>query len=109
MSKKKKNRLTNIILVVILLVGLSLLLYPSVSDYWNSFHQTRAIMRYMEDVGGMDTEDFTFDIVKTAKDILSPAFVSRYDVLVNCHGSSLNASNAAAVLMYGIRRARTNA
>ena len=58
MSKKKKNRLTNIILVVILLVGLSLLLYPSVSDYWNSFHQTRAIMRYMEDVGGMDTEEY---------------------------------------------------
>ncbi len=58
MSKKKKNRLINIILVAFLLVGLSLLLYPSVSDYWNSFHQTRAIMRYMEEAGSMDSEEY---------------------------------------------------
>ncbi len=58
MSKKKKSRLINIILVAFLLVGLSLLLYPSVSDYWNSFHQTRAIMRYMEEVGSMDSEEY---------------------------------------------------
>ncbi len=58
MSKKKKNRLTNIILVAMLLVGLSLLLYPSFSDYWNSFHQSRAIMAYLEDVGGMDSSQY---------------------------------------------------
>ena len=58
MKKITKKRLTNIILVAILLVGLSLLLYPSVSDYWNSFHQTRAIMRYMEEVGSMDSEEY---------------------------------------------------
>lgn len=57
-KKKKKVRLSNIILVVILLVGLSLLLYPSLSDYWNSFHQTRAIMHYMEDVSSMDTSEY---------------------------------------------------
>ena len=38
----KKNGLT-VILLVILLAGLGLLLYPSFSDYWNSFHQSRAI------------------------------------------------------------------
>ena len=74
MSKKKKNRLTNIILVVILLVGLSLLLYPSVSDYWNSFHQTRAIMRYMEDVGGMDTEEYE-KVIASARAASSVSFV----------------------------------
>ena len=56
--KKKKNRLTTIILVAMLLVGLSLLLYPSFSDYWNSFHQSRAIMAYLEDVGGMDSSQY---------------------------------------------------
>ena len=56
--KKKKNRLTTIILVAMLLVGLSLLLYPSFSEYWNSFHQSRAIMGYMESVSQMDTEDY---------------------------------------------------
>lgn len=58
MSKKKKSRLINIILVAFLLVGLSLLLYPSISDYWNSFHQTRAIMTYMENVNSMDTTEY---------------------------------------------------
>lgn len=42
----------------------------------------------------MDWEDLEFDVVKTAKDILSPSFVKRYDVLVNCHGSSINAANS---------------
>ena len=58
MKKKKKNSLINLILVLIFLVGLSLLLYPSFSDYWNSFHQSRAIMSYLEDVGGMDSAEY---------------------------------------------------
>ena len=41
----------------------------------------------------MDPEDMVIDTVKTAKDILSPEFVSRYDVLVNCHGGGVNAAN----------------
>ena len=38
-----RKHLSTIVLVFLLLIGLSLLLYPTVSDYWNSFHQTRAI------------------------------------------------------------------
>ena len=38
-----KKHLSTIILILVFLVGLSLLLYPTVSDYWNSFHQSRAI------------------------------------------------------------------
>ena len=58
MKRKKKNRIYNYILVVIFLIGLSLLLYPSFSDYWNSFHQTRAIAHYMESVSTMDTAQY---------------------------------------------------
>ena len=49
-----------------------------------------------------DREDFYFDLVKTAKDILSPAFVSRYDVIVNCAGRSINASNANSWFQPGV-------
>ncbi len=35
--KKKKGYFINLILILILLVGLSLLLYPTVSDYRNAF------------------------------------------------------------------------
>lgn len=52
--KRKANHITTIVLVLILLVGLSLLLYPSVSDYWNSFHSSRAISAYAEDVANLD-------------------------------------------------------
>ena len=53
MKKKKGNSIT-FILILVLLAGLSLLLYPSVSDYWNSFHQSRAIASYAENVATMD-------------------------------------------------------
>lgn len=56
--KRKANHITTIILVLILLVGLSLLLYPSVSDYWNSFHSSRAISAYAEDVANLDEAQY---------------------------------------------------
>lgn len=49
-----KNRIVVILLIVVLLAGLSLLLYPVISDYWNSLHQSRAIATYMEAVTELD-------------------------------------------------------
>ena len=57
--KKGKSHLTTILLVVVLLAGLSLLLYPSFSETWNSFHQSRAIASYAEQVATLD--DGTYD------------------------------------------------
>ena len=56
--KKKKGNFINVLLVLILLAGLSLLLYPTVSDYWNSFHQTRAIATYAEQVANLDSDAY---------------------------------------------------
>ena len=56
--KKKNGNFTTLLLVLILLTGLSLLLYPTVSDYWNSFHQTRAIATYAENVAIMDQDQY---------------------------------------------------
>lgn len=53
-----KKRLINILLVIIFLIGLSLLLYPTFSDYWNSFHQSRAIASYAETVAQLDNEEY---------------------------------------------------
>lgn len=41
-----------------LIVGLCLLLYPAVSDYWNSFHQSRAISNYAETVAEVNNEEY---------------------------------------------------
>lgn len=47
------------LLILIFFAGLSLLLYPSFSDYWNSFHQSRAIASYAEEVANLDVEQYT--------------------------------------------------
>ena len=56
--KKKNNNWTTVFLVLLLLAGVSLLLYPSLSDYWNSMHQTRAIAGYAETVSQLDTAQY---------------------------------------------------
>lgn len=53
-----KKHLSTIILIVILLAGLSLMLYPTVSDYWNKFHQSQAIADYAEAVANLDDEAY---------------------------------------------------
>ena len=56
--KKNKGNFITLLLVLILLAGLSLLLYPSVSNYWNSLHQTRAIATYAEEVANLDNDAY---------------------------------------------------
>ena len=53
-----RKHLSTIVLLFILLIGLSLLLYPTVSDYWNSFHQTKAITTYAENVAALDNTSY---------------------------------------------------
>ena len=49
-----KRWLSNFCLTLVLLVGLSLILYPTVSDWWNSMHQTRVMTSYSEAVQSVD-------------------------------------------------------
>ena len=58
------KNLSTILIGGAFVVGLGLLLYPSITDYWNSFHQTRAIMSYSEAVSNMSREDFDKEISK---------------------------------------------
>lgn len=53
----KKNWST-ILLILIFIIGLSLLLYPSFANWWNSFHQSRAIASYVEQVANIDDEQY---------------------------------------------------
>ena len=53
----KKNR-TNIILLLIFLIGLSVMLYPSFSNYWNDRHQSKAVASYNSQVQKMNKTDY---------------------------------------------------
>ena len=53
-----RKHLSTIVLIIVFLIGLSLLLYPTVSDYWNSLHQSRAIASYAEQVANLDNDTY---------------------------------------------------
>ena len=95
--KKKKGNFITILLILILLAGLSLLLYPSVSDYWNFFHQTRAIASYAEEVANLDQNQYDdlwsaaerYNASLTERDnayLLSDAQKEEYERLLNVSG-----------------------
>lgn len=43
---------------MILIAGLSLLIYPSFSDYWNSFTQSQVIVDYTKQIDNLDEEKY---------------------------------------------------
>ena len=53
-----KRRFSNLVLIVILLMGVILLLYPSISNYWNSFHATQAIVDYSKQAANLNDEKY---------------------------------------------------
>ena len=57
-KKKKSHKVSNLILFLILLIGIAIAGYPAFSEYWNSLHQSRAIMGYAERVAEMTNEEY---------------------------------------------------
>lgn len=53
----KENRVT-LIIAAVGLFGLGLILYPSVADWWNSFHQSRAVAAYAQKVANLDSSEY---------------------------------------------------
>lgn len=95
-----KNKLSSIILAIVFFVGLSLLLYPTFSDYWNSFHQSRAIASYAEAVAAINDVDYDKiweDAVKyneklvneKQKWVLSDEEREEYNSLLNISGNGI--------------------
>lgn len=94
---KKKGNFITLTLVLILLAGLSLLLYPAVSNYWNSLHQTRAIATYAQEVAHLDAN--LYDqmwkdaraynqslLTRSNTYLLSDEQKAEYDALLNVSG-----------------------
>ncbi len=62
-----KSKVSTIILVFMLLAGFSLLLYPTVSDYWNSKRQSTAIAKYEDTVKELDESEYE-EILEEARE-----------------------------------------
>lgn len=58
---------TTWILILMFLAGVSLLLYPTVSDYWNSLHASQAVAAYAENVQSMEQQQYD-DLLEKARE-----------------------------------------
>lgn len=95
---KKPNKST-IILVIVFLLGLALLLYPTVSDWWNNQVQSRAIVNYDETVANMSKADYEAEfakadeynqaIAKLANPLVSYEQVEGYEDTLNIMGTGM--------------------
>lgn len=95
-----KKHWSTILLLFIFIIGLSLMLYPSFADWWNSFHQSRAVASYVEQVANMDDEqyqaiwnaawDYNRSLIDRPNDfLLSEEQRSHYEQLLNVGGNGI--------------------
>ncbi|MDE6540138.1 MAG: class C sortase [Ruminococcus sp.] len=97
--RKKSGIVSTIILIVILLAGLAIMLYPTVSDWWNSKVQTQAVANYNETVAALDTgetermlqeaHDYNEKISKLYAPLSSYDEISGYDDILNISGTGI--------------------
>ena len=55
-KRKHSSKAPTVIAVIVLVIGAGIVAYPTVSDWWNSYHQTRAIATYVAAVQETDPE-----------------------------------------------------
>ena len=61
-----KKHLVTILLFLVLLAGLSLVLYPSFSDWWNSIHMSRVITDYVNLIDDLEEDEYA-ELIEAAK------------------------------------------
>ena len=58
MKQKKSGGVMTAVVIIAFLAGLSLLLYPTLSSYWNTMRQAQSISAYDEEVGRLRREEY---------------------------------------------------
>lgn len=88
-SKKKarNDRVTVIMLFLALIVGLVLVSYPSVADFWNRTHASKAIANYLENTATIGEE--------MHDEVLADALKYNQDLVFHPLGGTLNAEQQA--------------
>ena len=94
----KKSR-SNFLLICILLVGLSLLLYPTISNQWNSLHQSQAIVDYktaMKDMVFTDysaifaeAEAYNAELATIPYPLMNHSQIESYAAVLNISGTGI--------------------
>ena len=95
----KSKKLTTLLIALFFLTGISLMLYPAVSDAWNSLHQSRAIETYSERVAELndfdyerlwaDAEEYNRRLAGKEADEGAEALREQYEALLNVSGNGM--------------------
>lgn len=102
MKKKKKIDFVTPLLLLVCAAGLSLLAYPTVADWWNSWHQSAAIASYVESIENLNEEEYQqilYDANRynvslaghSTNYVLSDAQKEEYESLLNVAGNGVMA------------------
>ena len=94
-----KKNLSTVIFVIIFVVGLSVMLYPSFSNWWNLRHQSRAVANYKETVAQMNSSQteqlfaeahrYNAQLAKLSSPFHSFEEVKGYDDILNVSGTGI--------------------
>lgn len=91
-----KRKLTTAMLILLLLIGLALLLYPPLSNWYNMHYASRLITTYLDQVADLDEEQYA-QLLRDAQKFneklrglhsftLSPALTEEYMSVLNVSG-----------------------
>lgn len=99
-GRSRRSHVT-LILLIVLLVGLAIVIYPTFSDWWNSKVQTRAVANYDEAVASLTETDYSayFEAayeyneklakIGSATTIANSDLVEGYNDLLNVSGTGV--------------------
>ncbi|MGN0165394.1 MAG: class C sortase [Lachnospiraceae bacterium] len=97
--KNKISVIYTVVLVIILLLGLGIMLYPTISDWWNSNTQSKAIANYQQTVDSMSNEryekildaasKYNEDLAKIHAPIYHYDELSGYDKILDITGTGI--------------------
>ncbi len=98
-GKKKTGIISTVVLVIIFLVGLSVMLYPTFSDWWNSKVQSRAIANYNDVVQQIDphrydeiweqAHEYNKKLAETYSPFTNPDEIGNYEDILNISGTGV--------------------
>ena len=94
------KKLSTVLLIVTFVAGLSLVLYPVVSNYWNTLHASRAVATYVEKVQSMgesEREKMLQEAIEYNKKLttdnqrlhISPSQKKEYENILNVDGNGM--------------------
>ena len=92
-----KKHLLTIVIILMFIVGLSVLLYPAISNYINSKHASRVISQYNDELDKMDeenkqrvlkeAEDYNRRLRETPSAFYKPSLVEGYESTLDITGN----------------------